>query len=128
VQLGYARRVTYSNPPDLRERSFRFACDVYDFCEELARQPGIPLRVAYQLFDAGSSVGSNLEEAKSAYSRREFTSKNGVSLKECREANYWLRMADAKGLGRGDRRKHLLRESHELISILTTIVKRLQGG
>jgi four helix bundle protein len=115
-------------PTDLRERSFKFACDIFDFCEEMSRDPGIPRRVAYQLFDAGSSVGSNLEEAKSAYSRREFASKNCISLKECREAHYWLRIAAAKGLGNKERRTYLLGEANELVSILTASVRRLQGG
>src|SRR5436190_8347484 len=86
-------------PEDLTERTFRFVCDVYDFCETLARDSGLPRRLAYQLFDAAGSVGANREEAKAAYSRKEFASKNSISLKECREANYWLRVAEIKGLG-----------------------------
>jgi four helix bundle protein len=111
---------------DLTRRTFEFACDVYDFCEELLRLPGLARRVGYQLFDAAGSVGANREEAKAAYSRREFTSKNGIVLKECREANFWLRLADAKALGNKNRRTCLLRESGELVSIFTAAQKRLQ--
>jgi four helix bundle protein len=60
---------------DLRERAFRFTCDTFTFCEHLARSAGMARHVAYQLFSAASSIGANLEEAKAAYSRREFTSK-----------------------------------------------------
>jgi four helix bundle protein len=112
--------------PELRERAFRFTCGVYDFCEDLAAIPGMRRRIAYQLFDAASSIGSNLEEAKSAYSRREFAAKNCISLKESREAFYWLRVADAKQLGPDELRTTLLAESNELVAILTAIVKRLQ--
>jgi four helix bundle protein len=66
---------------EFRERAFRFTCDIFDFCEELAAQPGMRRRVAYQLFDAVSSIGANLEEAKAAYSRRDFASKNSISLR-----------------------------------------------
>ena len=52
---------------EFRERAFRFTCDIFDFCEELAAQPGMRRRVAYQLFDAVSSIGANLEEAKAAH-------------------------------------------------------------
>ena len=45
-------------PPDLFERSFTFACDVYDYCEDLVRLRGLPCRLAYQLFDAAGSVGA----------------------------------------------------------------------
>jgi four helix bundle protein len=71
-------------------------------------------------------VGANQEEAKAAYSRREFAAKNAISLKECREAKYWLRLADARSLGNPQRRKRLLQEVDELVAILTTSVKRLQ--
>lgn len=80
-------------PEDLSERSFKFVCDVYDYCEELVRLKGLPCRFAYQLFDAAGSVGANRAESKSAYSDKEFASKNAISLKECREALFWLRVA-----------------------------------
>jgi four helix bundle protein len=73
---------------DLSDRTFRFACDAYDFCLDLSSLPGLPRRVAYQLFDSAGSVGANREEAKAPYSRREFTAKNAVALKECRETKY----------------------------------------
>ena len=115
-------------PEDLTERTFRFVCDVYDFCETLARNPGLPRRIAYQLFDAAGSVGANREEAKASYSRREFTAKNAISLKECREANFWLRVTEAKSLGDATARRRLLQESDQLVSIFTSSVKRLQVG
>jgi len=118
--------MSVEQPQDIRERAFKFTCDLFDYCEELTTLPGMARRVAYQLFDAGGSVGANLEEAKAAYSRREFAAKNAIALKESREAKYWLRVGDAKGLGPRDRRKHLLRESDELVAILTATVKRLQ--
>ena len=88
--------------------------------------PGVARYVAQQLFGAGASVGANLEEAKAAYSRKEFAAKTAISLKECREANYWLRLAEAKSLGHQVRRAKVLGESNELIAILTACVKRLQ--
>src|SRR4051812_31485833 len=60
---------------DLFERSFRFTCDVYDYCEDLVWLRGLPCRVVYQLFDAAGSVGANRAEAKCSYSVREFAAK-----------------------------------------------------
>ena len=57
-------RMSDSYGREFRERAFRFTCDIFDYCEELAAQPGMRRRVAYQLFDAVSSIGANLEEAK----------------------------------------------------------------
>src|SRR4051794_38654413 len=112
---------------DLFERSFRFTCDTYDYCEDLVRLRGLPCRLAYQLFDAAGSVGANRAESKSAYSDREFAAKNAICLKECREARFWLRVADAKRLGQESRRQRLLQESNELVSIYAVIVRELKA-
>ena len=115
-----------SRDEDLTERSFQFSCDVYDYCDELVRLGGVAPRIAYQLFDAAGSVGANRAEAKSAYSRRDFRSKNSISLKEVREAHFWLRLADAKGLGNTALRRRLLDESNQLISIYAAAVRNLE--
>ena len=112
---------------DLSERSFRFVCDAYDYCEELVRLRGLPCRLAYQLFDTAGSIGANRSEAKSSYSDKEFAAKNALALKECREARFWLRLADAKNLGNVKSRKYLLQESHELVSIYVVAVRNLQA-
>jgi four helix bundle protein len=111
---------------DLCERTFRFSSDVYDYAVDLERLGGLPRRLAYQLFDAAGSVGANREEARAAYSRKDFAAKNSISLRESREAKFWLRLADAKNLGHADRRTRLLKEADELVAIFTKIVKRLQ--
>ena len=111
---------------DLSERCFKFVCDVYDYCEDLVVLGGLPRRLAYQLFDAAGSVGANRTESKSSYSLKEFTAKTAICLKECREARFWIRVADAKLLGNSAKRKYLLQESNELIAIYVTAVRTLQ--
>jgi len=113
-------------PEDLSERSFRFTCEVYDYCDELVRLRGLPCRLAYQLFDAAGSVGANRAESKSSYSEKEFRAKNAICLKESREARFWLRVADAKRLGDGAKRTYLLQESNELVAIYASIVRKLK--
>jgi four helix bundle protein len=87
----------------------------------------LPCRVAYQLFDAASSVGANRAEAKSSYSDREFLSKNTICLKESREARFWLRLADLKALADTRKRRRLLQESNELVSIYVATVRSLKS-
>jgi four helix bundle protein len=82
--------------------------------------------LATQLFEAGSSIGANLEESRASYSRRELAAKNAIALKESRESKYWLRIADAKSLGNTQLRAWLLREADEFVAMLTVSVKRLQ--
>ena len=83
--------------------------------------------MAYQLFDAAGSIGANRSESKSAYSDKEFASKNAICPKECREARFWLRVAEAKSLGDAKKQKELLRESNELVSIYVVVVRNLQS-
>jgi four helix bundle protein len=120
--------MAFRKDEDLTERSFKFSCDVYDYCDELVRLGGLAPRVAYQLFDAAGSVGANRTEAKSASSRRDFRAKNSISLREVREANYWLRLADSKKLGNSILRERLLAESNQLISIYVEVVRSLSDG
>jgi len=93
----------------------------------LARNPGPRRQLANQLFNAGSSIGANLAESKGAYSRRELAAKNAIALKESRESNYWLRLADAKSIGNSALRAWLLRESAEFVAMLTTSVRKLRA-
>jgi four helix bundle protein len=80
-----------------------------------------------QLVRAGTSIGANLEEADAAQSRADFISKCNIALKEARESNYWIRLYKATGLLSEVRLKEILQESHEIVSILTTIVKKTRA-
>jgi len=64
---------------DLRERAFEFSCDTVTFCCDLSKNPGVVREIAWQLAAAAGSAGANLEEARAAYSRREFAAKNSIS-------------------------------------------------
>jgi four helix bundle protein len=114
------------HPSDLRERVFEFACRVVLFCRELSKETGGDRQIAWQLAAAATSVGSNLEEAKAAYSRRDFAAKNAISLKEIREALYWLRVIERCSLAPEGAVGPLLAEAHELTAMLTAGMKRLR--
>jgi len=79
--------------------------------------------LAYQLVDAGTSVGSNLEEAEAGQSKADFISKCRISLKEARETLYWLRLIVASDFLPEERVATLRDEANEIVAILTTIVK-----
>jgi four helix bundle protein len=113
-----------SKPWDLCERTFLFACDIVRFCRELAKEPGAPRQIAAQLLDAGTSIGANTEEARGAYSRREFASKNSIVLRECRETRFWLRVILSTALASSEAVTPLLAEANELVGIFTATVRR----
>ena len=114
------------HPSDLRERVFDFVCAVVLFCRELSKKTGVDRQIAWQLAAAATSIGSNLEEAKAAYSRRDFAAKNAISLKEAREALYWLRVIERCRLAPAERVQPLLLEASELTAMLTAGMKRLR--
>jgi four helix bundle protein len=120
-------RCMANNPPfDLAERTFRFACAIVRFCRKLALEPGVSRHIAWQLADAGTSIAANYEEAKAAYSRRDFTAKSSIVLKEARESRMWLRLIEAERLAPIEEVLPLLNEANELVAIFTTSVKRLR--
>jgi four helix bundle protein len=116
-----------SKPPyDLAERTFQFACAIVRFSRRLAREAGVTRHIALQLADAGTSIAANYEEAKAAYSRRDFAAKSSIVLKEAREARLWLRLILAERLAPADEVEPLLEEASQLVAIFTTSVKRLR--
>jgi four helix bundle protein len=74
------------------------------------------------LLRAGTAIGANLEEAKAASTKREFLRDVQISLREAREAWYWLRIYKELALGDPAKVHELVSEADSLVSILTAIV------
>ena len=73
---------------------------------------------------AGTSVGANAEEARAAYTRREFACKTSLVLREAREPRFWLRLIVATQLASVEKIEPLLSEANELVGIYTATVKK----
>jgi four helix bundle protein len=114
-----------SRPRDLAERLFDFACDVVTYCRELSKEPGVVRQISWQLSDAATSSAANYEEAKAAYSRRDFAARNSVVLKELRESKLWIRIVIRCRLGPPIEATRLLGEAGELCAIFTSSMKKL---
>jgi len=106
---------------DIRDRCFRFACAVVQFCRILYAQRGVVRILAPQLVRCSTSVGANLEEARGGESRGDFVSKCAISLKEAREARF--RLVDATGFALPTQACALADEAEELAAILGAIVR-----
>ena len=76
----------------ISDRTFEFAVRITKLCSYLDKQQGTSRLLANQLFRAGTSVGANIEESRSAQSDKDFISKQSIALKEARETKYWLRL------------------------------------
>jgi four helix bundle protein len=114
-------------PFDLCERTFQFAVRIVELCLKLNKRSTIPRALVTQLMRAGTSVGANVEEGRGGQSRADFVSKYSIARKEAREAKYWLRILVASHLLEAEVGNPLIAETDELISILTSIIKKTKG-
>jgi four helix bundle protein len=104
----------------VRAKSFEFALKVIRIANRLRQQHEYV--ISDQLARAGTSIGSNVEEAQAGQSRKDFHSKMAIASKEARESRYWLRLIDKSGIAGVDVREEL-DDAEELIRIPTAIVK-----
>ena len=111
-------------PIDIYERAFQFACRVLKMDHALSRNRRVNRNAMNQLVRAASSVGSNLEEARAGQSKADFHAKLRIALKEARESQYWLRLISASSGIEPDRMMPLVKESGEIVGILTAIARK----
>jgi four helix bundle protein len=114
------------NKKNIKERSFNLALKVIKFVQKSSKNQASH-KIGGQLLDAATSIGANVEEATRGFSKRDFTHKMAIALKEARESNYWLRLIKASELANSAELDYLLKESEELRKILTSIVKTSKG-
>ena len=108
----------------VKTKSFDFSLMIIAMYKQLQEQK--EFIISKQLLRSGTSIGANIEEALAGISKRDFTAKMSISSKEARETNYWLRLLKASNLTDISVEKEL-KESEDLINILTKIVKTSQG-
>jgi four helix bundle protein len=104
----------------IKVKSFRFALHIMELYRKLYSQNEFV--ISKQLLRSGTSIGANVEEALAAQSRKDFLHKMSIASKEARETLYWLRLLQASGWFKTDL-KDSLRFGHELVKLLTAIVK-----
>ena len=115
-------KLTLSGKPfDIHERLLLFACDIVRVTQFLHNRGPIGRRLSYQILDAGTSVGSNVEEADGASSHKDFIAKNRIALKEAKETRFRLRVCQRTRLLSPEFDPVVL-ESDELVRIIGKIV------
>ena len=103
------------------EKSYSFALQIMALAKVIRDKREYDL--SSQLWRAGTSIGSNVEEAQAAQSRADFRSKMSIAAKEAREVHYWLRLTrDGKVLP-AELLEPLIDEIENIKRILTSIVK-----
>jgi four helix bundle protein len=115
-----------SDGREIRDRTFRFACDVIALHDVLVTRGASARDMGRQLVRAATSVGANLEEADAGQSRPDFISKCSIALKEACESHYWLRLLRATSK-LDDDAEPLIHEADRIVAVLTSIVKKAKG-
>ena len=88
----------------------------------------MPRTMTDQLLRAGTAIGANIEEARSAHSRRDLAAKYVVSLREARECHYWLRLIALDRPSLAQTISELLDDCNQLIAVLNSAVKKLRSN
>jgi four helix bundle protein len=104
---------------DLQVRLLRFAVALIKTLRKLPKEQEYKI-ISNQLIKSSASAGANYEEAQGAVSKADFSNKVGISLKEMRESNYWIRMLHELSF-QDNEWKLLLNESEELMKILGSV-------
>jgi four helix bundle protein len=110
-------------PFDIKQRTFLFGVRIVRLVGKLPRTVA-GVEIARQLIRAGTSVGSNTEEASEGLSRRDFLNHVKIARKEAKESRYWLAIIQAADLLKDPEVEALRQEAEELVRILTSIIKR----
>ena len=80
-----------------------------------------------QVLRSGTSIGANVTEAEYGVSRKDFTAKMYIALKECAETLYWLELLLTGGYITNGEYKSLFEDCEELRKLLSSITKTLSN-
>ena len=112
---------------DIPNRTFEFAKRIVKLCLFLDKSPGVSRTLANQILRSGTSIGANVEEGQASQSDADFISKYSIACKEARETYYWLKLLSATELVPEPQLDDMKKECNELISILTSIIKKMKA-
>ncbi len=107
---------------DIEERTFLFAVRIVKMVNQLPRTSA-GWELGKQTVRAGTSINSNIIQARAGLSRADFINHMRIARKEAKETKRWIQMMVAADLINSQRVALILKENEEIIKILVTIVK-----
>jgi len=114
------------NKKALQDRFKRFTIDVFKMLEKLPKTQACNV-VTYQLLKASSSGAANYRAACRAKSKKDFINKLKTVEEETDESLFWLEIIDEMKFADENELAYLLKESNELVSIITASLKTLRN-
>jgi four helix bundle protein len=104
---------------DLKARTKKFALDVIRYSRTLPRGDEFTI-IKRQVIRSASSTAANYRAAQRAKSKADFINKIGTAEEEADESLFWLECLAELATREHLELKLLLKESNELVAILTT--------
>ena len=80
----------------INEKSYNFAVEIIITYKYLKKNFN-EYDIFRQLLRSGTSIGANVQEAKSGQTKKDFLSKLYISYKEVRETLYWINLLSDTG-------------------------------
>jgi len=109
-------------PNIIKEKSFDFAINIVNLYKDLSQNKK-EFVMSRQLLKSGTSIGANVREAEFAQSKRDFTNKTSISLKEANETYYWLDLLHETNYLNDDDFNKFKPKSQEMLRLLVSNVK-----
>ena len=109
------------------EKSKNFAVRIirlYQFLTENKKE----YVLSKQILRSGTSIGANVNEAKSGFSRKDFLAKMYIAFKECSETLYWLDLLFETDYLTKEQYDSISVDAIELKKILSSITKTVKDN
>ena len=104
------------------EKSMELAIRIVKLSEYLQKEKHEYV-MSKQVLRSGTSIGANIREANYGQSKKDFTSKMSIALKELSETEYWLELLNRTGYITEEQYESIQRDCSEVAKLLTSIVK-----
>ena len=105
----------------IETKSYSFAISIINIYKSLQHKNEYVL--SKQLLRSGTSIGANVKEGLRANSKKDFSYKMNIALKEANETEYWISLLIDTGYLDRSSSQELLSDCKELCRILSAIVK-----
>jgi len=113
-----------SSKYDIHERIYKFIVNVILLVNKLPRTSS-NIVIINQILRSSTSMGANDQEADGTITRKDFLHKFTIVRKEAKETNFWLRLIlDTNNSNLTKEAGELIREGHELVAIVSTIINK----
>lgn len=113
-------------PVTAKEKSLHFAVRIVKLYQYLCDEKK-EYTLSKQILRSGTSIGANLAEAENAISRKDFLSKLYISLKECSETLYWLKLMKETDYLTEEQFQSLYSDCEELRKMLSSSTKTINS-